>query len=166
MKRAIGTEVAVGAAAGVVGTAVIRGLMQASMRLALETLPPMKEDPGRYMVKQAKRALPGALRAKLTEPMETKAATLLGFAYGMSFGALYAGARPRHGNTLAEGAVVGGAAWAAGALGWLPATRLTPPVWKQELKQVVPNFLSHLIFGIATVAVAKWVGSRVSRNTR
>jgi hypothetical protein len=42
--------------------------------------------------------------------------------------------------------VLGAVAWAAGSLGWLPAIKLMPHVWRQRPKQVVPNpSISYLV---------------------
>jgi hypothetical protein len=156
MKTEYGKNLALGAAAGAAGTLLIRGIMAGSQRFAPDMLPPISQDPGRYMVKQAERALPLNVRAKISPGVESAGSVLLAFGYGTAFGLLYGGARPRGGDVLLDGAALGTATWAAGYLGWLPATRLTPPVWKQTPKQVVPNFLSHVLFGIATVALFRW----------
>src|SRR5438105_12119416 len=142
MNKDTGKRLALGAAAGAAGTTLIRGMMMATQRFAPETLPPMKEEPGHFMVQQAKRALPQDMREKVPAKVEKTAATLLAFGYGMTFGLLFAAARPRAEAVLLEGVALGGVTWAAGALGWLPATKLAPPVWKQKPKQVVPNLLS------------------------
>ena len=89
-----------GAAAGAAGTAVIRGLMMASQRFAPETLPPMKEDPGHYMVKKVKNALPEKVRERVPDKVEETAAAMLAFGYGMTFGSLYAVARRQRGILL------------------------------------------------------------------
>ncbi|HWH72258.1 MAG TPA: hypothetical protein VNT26_23045 [Candidatus Sulfotelmatobacter sp.] len=161
MNKEIGKSLALGSTAGAAGTALIRGMLMLTQRFAPETLPPMKEDPGHFMVKQVERVLPEKVRNSIPEQAEPVAATLLAFGYGITWGLLYAALRPRGRNLLLEGATLGTATWAAGYLGWLPATRLTPPVWKQTPKQVVPNLLSHMLFGITTVALLKWAQGRL-----
>ncbi len=105
------------------------------------------------MVEQATKALPEGIRARIPEQAAKTVASSLGFGYGMTFGLLYALPRGRKaGSTtrlLSEGAGLGIASWAIGFLGWLPATKLMPPVWKQQPKQVVPSILSHILFGVA-----------------
>jgi hypothetical protein len=57
--------------------------------------------------------------------------------------------------------VLGAVAWAAGSLGWLPAIKLMPHVWRQRPKQVVPNLLSHILFGSVTATVFKWAKEKL-----
>lgn len=159
MGTTIGKSALLSAAAGAAGTAMIRGMMKASQQFAPETLPPIKEDPGHFMVKQAKRVLPS--NVEISEKTEELAAGALAFGYGMTLAGVYGAARPRAGNTWLEGTGLGLATWAVGYLGWLPATKLAPPVWKHETKQVVPGILSHVLFGIATVALFKWAKDKL-----
>jgi hypothetical protein len=118
-----------------------------------QTLPPMKEDPGRFMVQQVKRALPKGVRENISHQAEQIAAKALGFGYGTLFAASYAASRREPKNILLEGSALGLATWAAGYLGWLPATELMPPVWKQKPRQVIPGIFSHLGFGILCVGI-------------
>jgi hypothetical protein len=46
MNKKVTKQAAIGAVAGVAGTALIRGMMAGSQRFAPETLPPIKKDPG------------------------------------------------------------------------------------------------------------------------
>ncbi len=85
----------------------------------------------------------------------------LAFGYGSTLATAYMAARPNARRLLLDGAALGLATWAAGYLGWLPATRLMPPVWRQETKQVLPNVISHVLFGIATVATFNWLKMRL-----
>jgi uncharacterized membrane protein YagU involved in acid resistance len=62
---------------------------------------------------------------------------------------------------VTEGAALGVASWAIGFLGWLPATRLMPPVWKQKTKQVVPSIFSHVLFGIVTAGVFRFLAKKL-----
>ncbi|HEX9372389.1 MAG TPA: hypothetical protein VF897_15350 [Roseiflexaceae bacterium] len=80
------------------------------------------------------------------------AATSLGLGYGATAGAIYAALRPRFGNLLLDGALLGLATWAIGYLGWLPASGLLPPVQEQAAEQVAAPIAQHLVFGLATVA--------------
>lgn len=155
-----GKDIAAGAGAGLLGSALIRGMLAGTKRWMPQTLPPMKDDPGHYMVKQAKRLLPSALQGNLSPEAEKRLALALAFGYGVTFATAYAAIRNRE-KLLLDGTALGLATWAAGYLGWLPATGLTPPVWKQEPKKVVPNILSHVVFGIATVAACKWLRRRL-----
>ena len=161
MNKEIGKTVALGAAAGAAGTALLRGMIMGTQRFAPQMLPPIKKDPGEFMIKQAKNVLPRKIRRKIPEPVEITAATALAFGYGMTFGSGYGALRPRGGNILLEGAALVTVTWAAGYLGWLPATKLSPPVWKHRPKQTISNILSHVVFGIATVALFKWAREKL-----
>jgi hypothetical protein len=120
-------KIGAGAAAGTDWTALIQGLMAASQKWAPQSLPPIKQDPGEFMVEKAEEQLPAGLREKIPEPLEKAAAKSLAFGYGTTFGALYATSRPETKSLLWEGSALGLAAWGVGYLGWLPASGLMPP---------------------------------------
>jgi hypothetical protein len=160
MRDGIGKNILFGTAAGLAGTALIQGMMKATEHFAPETLPPMKEDPGKFMVKKAEKLLPIETRAKISEKTEAVASKILSFGYGTTAALLY-NAIPRRARRLfLDGAALGGLTWAAGYLGWLPATKLTPPVTEHEPKQVVGEVASHVLFGIATIAVFEFLRER------
>ena len=158
--RFLKTTAALLMAAGLAGTALIQGMQAASQRWMPQTMPPMKENPGDFMVEQAEEALPDRISEKISEPVEGALSQGLAFGYGMTFGALYGLAGRRDRSLLLDGTLLGLGSWAVGYLGWLPATGLMPPVWKQEAKQVIPGILSHVAFGVATVAVLDWLMNR------
>jgi hypothetical protein len=147
----------IGAVAGLAGTFVIQGLLAASQKWAPQSLPPIKQDPGEFMVEKAEKHLPDKVRQKIPEELEKAAAKSLALGYGTTFGALYAISRPETKNWLLEGTALGLVAWGAGYLGWLPATGLMPPLTKQEPEQIVGPILSHLLFGIATVGLYRFL---------
>ncbi len=153
-------HLAAGAAAGLTGTALIQAMLIGTKRWLPKTLPPLKDDPAHFMVSQAKRILPSNLKSGVPPALEKAVGSALPFGYGLTFATAYAAARPGE-RVLLDGTALGLATWAAGYLGWLPATRLMPPVWKQETKRVLPNLLSHVVFGIATVAALKWLKRRL-----
>jgi len=146
-------RIGAGAAAGLVGTALVQGLMAASQKWAPQSLPPIKQDPGEFMVKKAEEQLPDKMREQISEQLEKAAAKTLAFGYGTAFGALYATSRPETKSLLLEGSALGLAAWGVGCLGWLPATGLMPAVTKQEPRQIAGPIVSHILFGIVTVGI-------------
>ncbi len=160
MTQSKAKDIVAGAGAGVVGTALMQGMLAGTMRWMPRTLPPLKHDPGHFMVSQAKRILPPKLQSGISAKTEKGLGLALAFGYGLTFATTYAAARSAE-KVLLDGTALGLATWAAGYLGWLPATKLMPPVWKQEAKQVVPGILSHVVFGIATVAAIKWLKQRL-----
>jgi hypothetical protein len=109
------------------------------------------------MLQKTERLLPEQTRQKIPQKAKAAAAKLLGFGYGMSFGALYSATRPEGGRPFVEGPGLGIGSWAAGFLGWLPATGLMPPVWKHQPKQIVRPLAEHALFGVTAVAAYDWL---------
>jgi hypothetical protein len=129
-------RMALGAAAGLAGTLAIQAVRTSSQKLMPETTPPIREDPGEFMVEQAEELLPEETRDDIPDTVETAAATSLAMGYGMTFGALYGALRGGGGNILVDGVALGLGVWAVGYLGWLPATGLMPPITEQTGEQV------------------------------
>jgi uncharacterized membrane protein YagU involved in acid resistance len=113
------------------------------------------------MAKKAKKTLPLKAQRKIPDSAEDIVAQILAFGYGISFSVLYAELKRIHPNVVLDGSLLGLAAWGAGYLGWLPATGLMPPVWKQRPKEVLPNIASHVVFGMITVAAFSELRKRV-----
>jgi hypothetical protein len=65
-------------------------LLSASQKWAPQSLPPIKQDPGEFMVEKAEQHLPETVREKIPERLEKAAAQSLAFGYDTTFGALYA----------------------------------------------------------------------------
>src|SRR5262249_37712757 len=90
---------------------------------------------------------------KLTEQQRGKAKPALPFVYGAS-GPLVLGliagrlGRGSIGRTLAAGAVMGTLVWAAGYLGWLPATGVAEPIHRQPPLATASNLLGHAAYGV------------------
>jgi hypothetical protein len=154
-------QLAAGAAAGIAGTVVLQGLQMASKKLMPDTMPPLRGDPAKFMIEQVKRPLPENARQAISGKPSKAAEAALPLAYGMTFGAAYAALRRRGGSPLIEGVALGLLTWAAGYLGWLPATGLMPPVWRQSTKRAVAPALPHTLYGIATVAAYDAVNDRI-----
>jgi hypothetical protein len=150
-------RVALGVTAGAAATFLLQGIRTSEQKLLPETVPPMREDPGEFMVEQAEDLLPDQTREQLPATVETVAAKSLALGYGMTAGALYGALRPRRGNLLVDGTALGLGVWAVGYLGWLPALGLMPPVQQQETEQVAGPIAQHIIFGLATVMAYRWL---------
>jgi hypothetical protein len=162
MAQSLANRLASGAAAGLGGTIALRGIMAANHRLLPETKAPIRGDPAVFMVQQARSVLPPGTRARIPGGLQTTVEKALGPGYGMTFGLLYGLLAPRHQRIVAGGALLGVAAWAAGYLGWLPATGLMPPVTEQRPGQVVAPLFNHLLFGIGTAALYALLRERTS----
>jgi hypothetical protein len=147
------TTAALGAAAGFAGTLMLQILRVANQRWVPQTMSPIRQDPGGFMVETVEEALPFSVRQHIPETLETGAAQSLAVGYGLTFGALYAALQPTGGPVLKDGLVLDVTAWAVGYLGWLPALGLMPPVWKQRPAQIVNALVQHAVYGLATVAV-------------
>lgn len=155
------TRLALGAVGGFAGTLAVQALMTGRQRMLPESTPPMREEPGTFMVEKAKSVLPETLHERIPEAVESAAAGALGMGYGLSFGALYAGLRSEGGSPWSDGLALGTACWAAGYLGWLPALGLMPPVWRQSTSQALVPLAEHLVYGMVTVAAYDWLLDRV-----
>jgi len=123
---------ALGAVAGVAATFVMQGMLAASKKWLPESRPPIKKDPGEFMSEKI--------------PLPPDAFRL---GYGTAAGVLYAALRPRGAMPLLDGALLGIGVWAAGYLGWLPATDLMPPVTEHTPQQIAVPIVQHAIFGVA-----------------
>src|SRR5437867_3847889 len=150
-------HVALGGAAGCAATFLLQGVRTSEQKLLPETMPPVREDPGEFMLERAEELLSDETREQVPANVETVAAKSLALGYGMTAGALYGALRPRPGNLLADGTALGLGIWAVGYLGWLPALGLMPSVQQQETEQVAGPIAQHIIFGIATVAAYQWL---------
>src|SRR5690349_11077119 len=106
-----------GAAAGLGGTIALQLIRSITSKTMLETEPPIRDDPGRFMVKQAERILPETARRVIPESAEKIASQSLGIGYGATFGALYGAAGNISGSTALDGALLGLLTWATGYLG-------------------------------------------------
>ena len=159
------TRLAIGAAGGVAGTLVIHAFRTASQQWLPSTVPPIRQDPGEMMVETGKEALPEPVRQHIPQVVETGAARMLAVGYGLTFGALYPLLRPKGGSPLVDGVLLGIVAWATGYLGWLPASGLMPPVWRQSAPQAVAPIAQHALYGIATVAMYDWLRARVEEGS-
>lgn len=154
-------RIALGAAGGFAGTLAIQALLTASRKWLPSTLPPLRQDPGEFMVEKAETLLPESVRERIPDALETAASQALAAGYGVTFGALYAALRPQSESLLLDGLVLGMAAWAAGYLGWLPALGLMPPVWQQQAPQALAPAAEHLAYGVTAVAAYDWLREHV-----
>jgi ABC-type Co2+ transport system permease subunit len=146
-------RIAMGVAAGLAGTVALQLIRTQTAAVLPETVPPMRDEPGKFMVEQVKQALPEQTSEQLSPDAEATAAKLLAVGYGLTAGAIYAAFRADDAQVLADGIAVGAGAWAVGYLGWLPGLELMPPVQQQEPQQIVMPVVQHIAFGMITAAV-------------
>ncbi len=117
-----------GAAAGLAGTIAIQGLLVVTQKWLPAFMPPIRGDPGEFMVNTAEQALAAEASARVPAAVETAAAKSLAGGYGLTAGVVYAALRCGRNDVLVDGTVLGLGTWAVGYLGWLPATGLMPPL--------------------------------------
>jgi len=141
--RAFPQRVVLGAAAGFGATMVLQQVMALTAKAVPNSKPPIKQDPGEFMVAKVEE------HVKLPAKLETAAAKSLHLGYGMTSGALYGAIRNRKSSVFLDGAILGTAVWAAGYLGWLPATDLMPPITQHSPRQIAVPIFNHIVFGIA-----------------
>jgi len=151
-------SVASGAASSVAGTLALHLAHETAYKYASQTLPPMYEEPGHYVVRRTEDLLPAGAKTHITDKHRDRAATALSFAYGAIWPALYLTLRGRHARVLVDGTALGIAVWGIGYLGWLPRLRLSPPVSEQTRVQILSNVAEHALYGVLTVAA--WRGIR------
>ena len=136
----------------------MQGVRSASQQWLPQTMPPIEQEPGTFMVEQAEESLPGKVDESVPVTVETAAAQSLAVGYGLTAGGLYGLLRPRgDNNVLLDGAALGLGVWAVGYLGWLPASGLMPSLNQQAPKERIAPALRHVIFGTATVATYRWL---------
>ncbi|AUX23803.1 uncharacterized protein SOCEGT47_043330 [Sorangium cellulosum] len=152
MKHDAIVHAAGGVLGGTVGTALMLKGMKASQKLP-ERLkpPPVRRDPGEFMVSRVEQLRGAPLRRGLHDAL----ARGMHWGYGATSGALFGLATSRLRlrtlpAALLAGSVMGTAVWAVGYIGWLPAAKLTPPVWRQGARRVAVSVLGHMAFGIVS----------------
>ncbi len=151
------TRIARGAGAGFAGTLALQVLRSASQRWLPQTMPPLRQDPGEFLVEQAEARLPARMSEQIPSVLETAAAKSLAVGYGLTAGVVYAFVRPQGGPVLLDGVALGVGVWAAGYAGWLSALKLMPPLREQSATEIIPPVIRHALFGIVTVAAYRWL---------
>jgi hypothetical protein len=139
---------------GALGTALLRQGMKASEKLPLRLQPThSRTDPGEFMVMKLEqfrgKPLPRTVRDVVVQGLH--------WGYGMTSGLVLGVATSRRHiptvpSALLAGAVMGAGVWAVGYAGWLPATKLTPPLTQQGGRHIAVSLLGHVAFGIVAVA--------------
>jgi hypothetical protein len=150
-------RLSLGAVAGLGGTIVLQALRTAGEKWLPKTTPPIRQEPGEFMVEEAEGVLSDRVHREIPKWAESTTALGLAVGYGLTFGSLYAAARPRDGSVWSDGIALGVGTWAVGYLGWLPALKLMPPVTDQMPGQILVPIAQHAVYGVATVAAYRWL---------
>ena len=133
-----------GAGAGLAATVGMQGMRTATQKWVPQTMPPIKQDPGKFMVDRAESVLPPEKRERVPETVESTAASLLHLGYGMTAGLLYAAL----GSRRAE-----------------PAARRTGG-WARRMGRRLPRLAATHQADAAGHRAAPGTGSRSSAPTR
>jgi uncharacterized membrane protein YagU involved in acid resistance len=128
------------------------GLISATQKWYPAANAPVREDPGKHMMKRVKNSLPDKGES-IPEEVEEIAAQLLGGGYGIAGGVLYAALSSKRCGVLKSGSLLGLGVWAAGYLGWIPALEIAPPLQEHRAEEIAGPIIQHLAYGIATAAV-------------
>ena len=124
-------------------------------------MPPLRQDPSEFMIQQVEEHLVPARRRRIPPLVEKAATQSLALGYGATFGALYAASRPQVQSLLGDGVALGVATWAAGYVGWLPAAGLMPPITRHTGEQILGAIAGHIMFGITTVGLYRFLHQEV-----
>jgi hypothetical protein len=146
-------EALAGAAGGALGTVLLDRITRLGQRLPEPLQPPeLEEDPGEHMTWRAEM--------KVMHPLPPRAHVWVGrglhWAYGMVWPTLVVLAirdvrMRRPSVSLGVGAVLGGAVWALGYLGWLPRTHLLEARMKRRVGRQFTSLASHMLYGVTSM---------------
>jgi uncharacterized membrane protein YagU involved in acid resistance len=143
-------------AAGVIGNAIFTGYQLATSRRSSEpgneTGPPddWSETPAPAQVGQ--RVAAGVFRRPVDLEHADAVKNVVHWAYGSSWGAVYAIIQESVGQPLVSGVALTSAVMAADYT-MLPAMKLYRPAWNYERRTLARDFANHLVHGLA-IAVA------------
>lgn len=168
MRNGFVSHAAGGVFGGAMGTLfMMNGMKRVGQRLPERLKPTLvRRDPAELMVARLE-----ALRGRpLPRRVHDVLAGSLHWVYGMGWGGLLGLATTRHRlrsprDTLLAGAALGTLVWAVGYAGWLPATRLTPPLHRQGGRHAAAALIAHVAYGIVS-ALPILVVDRVLRPER
>jgi uncharacterized membrane protein YagU involved in acid resistance len=140
-------------AAGMAGTGVMMAIRKFDAEYAPKTVSHDGRDPGAFVVQTLERATgtAGLIPQRCEKPAAFASHAIYGTMFGIAYGLLRGKGRRR--SALFDGVLLGGAVYAIGFLGWLPAFGLTRPVWKQRFPEVAGELLRHTVYGVATTTV-------------
>jgi hypothetical protein len=154
-----------GMVGGLLGTAALEKAIKLSEKLPEPLhMPATKGDPAEAIVKRAEELRGGPLPPRA----HARAVEITHWLYGAAgAGVLAAMARRlkmhRPGNAVLAGAVMGAAVWAAGYLGWMPATGFTRRVTEERASKTAMSLVGHVLYGIVS-AIPLYAAERVTRK--
>jgi hypothetical protein len=157
--------VAIGAAAGIVGTAALTAYQTitairkgSSLRDAVDPDPPDEWDDAPAPAQVGYRFLRGVFEQDISSERAPMLANVVHWLYGTGWGALYGvavgGAAV---NPLVAGAGFGSLVWVNAYL-VLPAMGIYDPPWEYDKKTLAKDWSYHLVYGVTTAAAFRLLG--------
>lgn len=139
--------------------------MKATQKLPIRLQPTQpRKDPGEFMVMKLEQFRGKPLGRTLRDVVVQGLPWGYGMMSGLALGILTSRQHvPTVGSALLTGAAAGAGVWAVGYVGWLPATKLTPPVTRQGGRHIAVSLLGHVAFGLVAVAPILLVDRRTHR---
>ena len=146
------SSIAIGAAAGLLGTGVMVALRSFDQHYAPRTIAKTSIDPGLFAVRTLERG--AGIQPSPRSAVEQIGATAVHLGYGTTFGLLYGLWRGRDSqrSSLGDGIVLGMIVYALGHLGLLPLLGLSNPIWRQKVPEIGGELFRHCVFGVAVAA--------------
>ena len=170
MRNGFVSHTAGGAIGGMMGTLF---MMKASKRANQlpERLKPTqtRRDPGDFLVTRMEEARGRPLPRTAHERLAGALHWIYGIGWGGLLGLSLATAHRKVKNVpaaLLVGAGLGTAVWAVGYAGWLPATKLTPPLRGQGGRHAATSLLMHIGYGIVVAAPLLALDAYIQREPR
>ena len=159
--------VAQGLLAGLIGNAVYTGYQALQSRRSDEpqgeTEPPedWSETPAPAQVGQ--RIAAGMFRRPVDLAQAGLVKNVMHWAYGSSWGAVYAFIEESVGRPLVSGVALTSAVMAVDYT-MLPAMKLYRPPWKYEARTLTKDFGNHLVHGLAVAAAYRGLDAALARD--
>jgi hypothetical protein len=141
-------EAGAGLVGGLIGTLAVQQLVKWSGKLPQRFQPRYRRDPAEHLLAKAEAIAGREFAGRTRERVKP----LLSFTYG-TVGPLLLGlaagrvGRGRFGRVVGAGAIMGVLVWAAGYLGWLPASGIAEPIHRQPIGASAQTFAGHALYG-------------------
>ena len=139
---------------GALGTAAVEKANGLTQKLPEPLhMPTMADDPGQFVVTRVEEVRGGPLAPGVHARAAKAAFWLYGVGWAVGLASLARTLRMnRARNAVLAGASLGAVTWAAGYLGWLPATSITRPVTREHPTKTALSLAAHIVYGIAAAA--------------
>jgi uncharacterized membrane protein YagU involved in acid resistance len=152
-----------GSLAGLVATVPMTQVMDAIEKVNERKRKPRPLPP--YEITE--EALERGLDQKIPEEKVVWATLLLHFGFGAAAGAAYGLIAPRvRARGWLKGPLYGLGVWASSYAGWLPPSRLQPPVTRQPRGRNVTMVAAHLVWGAVLGGLVDSFSAKATKDKR